>query len=185
MTLLPLLLLSSAAFAGSNADTCSSCCRDAGLSGCSTELYVVGEATRVSKEGAGWRASGLHVVSCDGRGFFDDGRTTLFSSVPSGGDVAKSSSAQWSCFAQSCQLPSGLCFDDEAGHVSVCATGQPPAAAAFRAAPAPKGGSPTAPTPVAAAPTPAAMPAVAPPREPRLRLFARGLGAFGHRLHND
>jgi len=147
VTLLPLLLALPPALAGSNADACTSCCRDAGLSGCSTELYVVGEATKVMKEGSGWRASGLHVVSCDGRGFFDDGRTTVFSSVPTGGDVAKSSSAQWACFSQSCQLPSGLCFDDTVGHVSVCGTGDPPAAAAFRAAPAPRSG--TAPSSVA------------------------------------
>lgn len=157
VTLLPLLLALPPALAGPNADACTSCCRDAGLSGCSTELYVVGEATKVSKEGSGWRASGLHVVSCDGRGFFDDGRTTVFSSVPSGGDVAKSSSAQWACFAQSCQLPSGLCFDDTVGHVSVCGTGEPPAAAAFRAAPAPRSGTAPASLPSAAPTAPGSV----------------------------
>lgn len=129
-----------AALAASNAADCLDCCKASGLSGCSTELYVVGEGSKVSKEGGGWRASGLYIVSCDGRGFFDDGRTTVFSTVPASGDVAKSSSAQWDCFAKTCQLPTNLCFDSGGGHVSMCDTGQGPTAAAFRAAPGPRAG---------------------------------------------
>lgn len=135
-----LLGLLPAALAASNAADCLDCCKASGLSGCSTELYVVGEASKVFKEGSGWRASGLYIVSCDGRGFFDDGRTTVFSSLPTAGDVAKSSSAQWDCFAKTCQLPTNLCFDSGGGHVSMCDTGQGPTAAAFRAAPGPRPG---------------------------------------------
>lgn len=163
MVVLCLLLgLLPAALAASNAADCLDCCKASGLSGCSTELYVVGEASRVSKEGSGWRASGLYIVSCDGRGFFDDGRTTVFSSLPSAGDVAKSSSAQWDCFAKTCQLPTNLCFDSGGGHVSMCDTGLGPTAAAFRSAPGPKAGvassAPTAsvaPAPTSGAPSPA------------------------------
>ncbi len=153
MVVLSLLLgwLTSDALAGTTATDCLDCCRESGLSGCATELYVVGEASKVYKEGTGWRASGLYVVSCDGRGFFDDGRTTVFSSVPAAGDVAKSSSAQWACFAKSCLLPTGLCFDPDAGHVSVCDTGAGPSPANFRAAPGPRAGG--APASFSAAPS--------------------------------
>ena len=120
------------------------------MTACGTDIYVEGDGSKVSKEGSSWRVSGLYVMSCDGRGFFDDGRTALFSSQPSAGDVAKALSAQWSCFLESCQLPVGLCFDADVGRVTFCDTGAAPTGASFRGAPGPRrtasAGSPVAAT---------------------------------------
>ena len=137
-----LLLLASlltALAAETNASACMDCCRAAGLPGCTSEIYVQGEASKVYREGSGWRVEGMHIVSCDGRGFFDDGRTATFESQPLAGSAALQSAEQWACFAASCQLPLGMCFDGSTGRATMCQTGAAPTPAAFRAAPAPRG----------------------------------------------
>lgn len=151
-----LLILARLAFAADNAAACSVCCSASGAPGCPTDLRVVGEATVVGRDGAGWKARGLYVVSCDGRGFFDDTESASFAAQPTPGDAARSSSAQWDCFARSCQLPGTLCFDPGTGHVSMCDGGAAPTAAAFRAAPGPKRANLALPPA-----TPAAAPAIA------------------------
>lgn len=164
LTLTVTLTIGTAAAGSSNASECLDCCRDAGASTCATEIYVAGDATEISAISSGWRAKGMYVVSCDGRGYFDDERTALFPRAPSAGDAAPSSSGQWSCFEQSCQLPTNLCFDGTTGRVTLCDSGVIPNAASFRAAPGPKRSSavrqgPTtarpsaAPTTLAGAPT--------------------------------
>ncbi len=146
--------------ATTGAADCLQCCQQSGLPACGTDIYVDGDGTRVTKEGNAWRASGLFVMSCDGRGFFDDGHTAVYATAPSAGDAAKSSSAQWACFAKNCQLPVGLCFDADAGRVTDCATGAGPTAAQLRGAPGPKRPAPyVAPSssPTASAATPGGL----------------------------
>lgn len=148
-----------ASAATTTAADCLECCQKAGMTACGTDVFVNGEGSKVYKEGSSWRVSGLYVMSCDGRGFFDDGRTALFSTEPAAGDLAKAPSAQWACFRQTCQLPVGLCLDGDAGHISMCDTGAPPTGAAFRGAPGPRLNRPSA----AAVPVPVTGPVGARP----------------------
>ena len=147
------LTIGSAAAGSSNANECLDCCRAAGVSTCATEIYVAGDVTEISAISSGWRAKGMYVVSCDGRGYFDDERTALFPRAPSAGDAAPSSSGQWACFEQSCQLPTNLCFDGNTGRVTLCDSGVIPNAASFRAAPGPKQRSAAGPPPTGTPPT--------------------------------
>ncbi len=170
-------MIAFASAGSSNATECLDCCRASGLSTCATEIYVAGDATQISSVSSGWRAEGLYVVSCDGRGYFDDTRSAVFTKLPSSGDAAPSSSGQWACFERSCQLPTNLCFDGTTGHVTTCDTDAPPSAASFRAAPGPKPGSAVrtaTSAPRIASPPPSPYSAPAPPSPAGLTIVVAG-----------